>query len=510
MNEHSTAGCRALAISTCLNHIYCIEGVLGEGGFGITYIGRNMHTDCHVAIKEYFPAKLALRTGQPGDNTIYPFPGKEEELFFQGRQHFFHEATALKEFRHMESVVTVYDVFEENNTAYIVMEYIEGPTLEQYIREYGPMHFTELMPLITPIMQALSIIHEKKLIHRDISPDNLILGTDNRLHLIDFGAAGVADISRHPNTVILKSGYAPPEQYLSNSKIGAWIDVYALCATMYFALIGQPPSDAICRMDVNPPAPLASLTDILPWQREALEKGLDLSAARRFNNINELYCALTVAPQQKKAITVMEPTLGKKEKQQLRHIRIRRLIPHLVFIGSALFMLSCAILTLYAANAFPSRREHKSSSPIASSSTADTRLSHTPGTRSSITAETIPPLDSSPLLSMPDVSGIPWKQAKKIIKKTDSSIRVKTVHRYHENIKKGRVISQSVAKNTFFSKGQLRSVRITISLGKKPDTSSHAFPGRTKTPATKVPQKTLSPGYQIVPEDNDYDEIMLE
>ena len=153
-------------------------------------------------------------------------------------------------------------------------------------------------------MQDLSAVHKKKLIHQDISPDNLILGIDNRLHLIDFGAASHENISGGQHTVILKAGYAPPEQYISDSRTGAWIDVYALCATMYFALTGSPPSEAIHRLEQESLEFPDTVTDMLPWQKAALEKGLHIRMSRRFCNMEELYDAIMYAPDIKTQVTM--------------------------------------------------------------------------------------------------------------------------------------------------------------------------------------------------------------
>lgn len=332
----------ALVPSACLKHRYIIMDVLGEGGFGITYSGRDKTTEKHVAIKEYFPSGLAIRTEQADDFLLCPVSGKKEELFLHGRQRFLNEAKILKEFQHLESIVSVYDVFEENNTAYIVMEYIEGLTLGQYIEENGCLRFAELVPLITPVMQDLSAVHKKKLIHQDISPDNLILGIDNRLHLIDFGAASHENISGGQHTVILKAGYAPPEQYISDSRTGAWIDVYALCATMYFALTGSPPSEAIHRLEQESLEFPDTVTDMLPWQKAALEKGLHIRMSRRFCNMEELYDAITYAPDIKTQVTMTGVSLTRKEKQKIRRMRYRFKLP--LFFSLLLFVLAGVLL----------------------------------------------------------------------------------------------------------------------------------------------------------------------
>ncbi len=177
------------------------------------------------------------------------------------------------------------------------MEYIDGITLKQYVKENGTLSFKELLPLMKPIIQALNEVHRRGLLHRDISPENLMVGIDNQLHLIDFGAASIENRREEKNmTVILKSGYAPPEQYLSDGKQGAWTDIYALCATMYMTLTGFAPPESIRRIQEDSLLPLTSHADITSWQAAAIEKGMSINAADRFQNMEALYQALIIPP----------------------------------------------------------------------------------------------------------------------------------------------------------------------------------------------------------------------
>lgn len=498
----------ALAPSTCLNHTYVIKEVLGEGGFGITYRGEDKTTNKRVAIKEYFPSSLATRTEQADAFFLCPFPGKKEDLFLQGRQRFFYEAKVLKEFQHLESIVSVYDVFEENNTAYIVMEYIEGLTLKQYIEENGYLSFAELLPLMTPVIQDLSAVHKKKLIHRDISPDNLILGTDNHLHLIDFGAVSHENITGGKHTVILKSGYAPPEQYLSDSKVGAWTDVYALCATMYFALTGKPPSEAIHRLEQDYLDFPDTLTDLLPWQKAALKKGLHVRMSKRFCNMDELYDAITTAPETEAQITMTGVSLTKEEKQKIRHIRYRLKMPLLFFLLLFLLVGGFSIIS------FGKSRQTKTTpkNPAALESTPMQTVNPSPEP-SSVDAP----------LSMPKLSGLSLEQAKQVLNNLDDTIYIKTTKIYHNSTKKGYVIFQSVAEGTLFSTGHLPTVLLTVSRGKKPAASQQknnskpkespkskttTAPKVTQKPAaTSKPEKTQkkpSSDYHMTTEDDDF------
>lgn len=276
---------------------YIVNNVLGEGGFGITYSGTYTLTGEKVAIKEYFPTSLAHREWN-ADNTcrIVPFI-ESEDSFSKGREHFLNEASILKEFQNLNSIVSVMDVIEANDTVYLVMEFIDGITLKQYVTENGTLTFAELLPLVRPVIQALTLVHKKGLIHRDISPENLMIGIDNQLHLIDFGAASIENAhDAKTMTVILKTGYAPPEQYLSDGKQGAWTDIYGLCATMYMTLTGFQPPESIKRFQQDNLPPLASNADISSWQAAAIERGMNLAIAKRYQNMEALYQALVIPP----------------------------------------------------------------------------------------------------------------------------------------------------------------------------------------------------------------------
>ncbi len=299
----NTQPSRKLPIGTRLPHNYIIDNVLGEGGFGITYSGYVRNTEEKVAIKEYFPGELSYRlTDSDTPNSILPYAGSEAP-FQKGCDHFRKEASILKEFQHLSSIVSVKDILEANGTVYLVMEYIDGITLKQYVKENGVLTYHELLSLITPVIRALIQIHKRGILHRDISPENIMVGTDNQFHLIDFGAASYENSHITKTiTVILKSGYAPPEQYLSDGKQGAWTDVYALAATMYYALTGITPTDSIRRMQADDLPSLITLTPLEQWQADAIEKGMQLSAALRYQNMEIFYQALRIPPMQQDLI----------------------------------------------------------------------------------------------------------------------------------------------------------------------------------------------------------------
>ena len=213
---------------TVLKDQYIIGRVLGCGGFGVTYLAYDMNLHMVKAIKEYLPSSLATR-GADGVS-VCAFTGQSAEHYAYGLKEFIREGRILAMFAGVSSVVSVYDYFAENNTAYLVMEYLKGKDLAAYLNQRGGrIPWDEIQPIFAPVMQVLQQVHAAGLIHRDISPDNIYLTDDGQVKLIDFGAARQAIGERSQSlTVILKQGYAPPEQYQSNGNQGPWTDVYAM------------------------------------------------------------------------------------------------------------------------------------------------------------------------------------------------------------------------------------------------------------------------------------------
>lgn len=227
---------------------YVIQEVLGQGGFGITYLGIDKLYGNKVAIKEYYPQEIAMRKAQYED-VVTVTSIEEKNNYDKGKKRFLDEAQVMARFNKNEGIVKILDFFEANNTAYIVMEYLEGITLKQYLGKYGVIQFRNLIEMMLPLLEALIEIHSQGLIHRDISPDNIMVQHNSKLKLMDFGAA--RDYTESGNkslTVILKPGYAPPEQYQTHGVQGPWTDIYALCATIYKCLTGITPPDAIARV----------------------------------------------------------------------------------------------------------------------------------------------------------------------------------------------------------------------------------------------------------------------
>lgn len=284
---------------------YVIQKVLGQGGFGITYLGIDKLYGNKVAIKEYYPQKIAMRKAQYED-VVTVTSIEEKNNYNKGKKRFLDEAQVMARFNKNEGIVKILDFFEANNTAYIVMEYLEGITLKQYLGKYGVLQFRNLIEMMLPLLEALIEIHSQGLIHRDISPDNIMVQHNGKLKLMDFGAA--RDYTESGNkslTVILKPGYAPPEQYQTHGVQGPWTDIYALCATIYKCLTGITPPDAIARvMDDKFKEPDQLDGKLSPDIKKILWKGMNIFPEERYQDIVEfgedVYDALFIPEENKK------------------------------------------------------------------------------------------------------------------------------------------------------------------------------------------------------------------
>lgn len=285
---------------------YVIQEVLGQGGFGITYLGIDKLYGNKVAIKEYYPQEIAMRKAQYED-VVTVTSIEEKNNYDKGKKRFLDEAQVMARFNKNEGIVKIFDFFEANNTAYIVMEYLEGITLKQYLGKYGVIQFRNLIEMMLPLLEALIEIHSQGLIHRDISPDNIMVQHNSKLKLMDFGAA--RDYTESGNkslTVILKPGYAPPEQYQTHGVQGPWTDIYALCATIYKCLTGITPPDAIARvMDDKFKEPDQLDGKLSPDIKKILWKGMNIFPEERYQDIVEFgedVCDALFIPEENKKL----------------------------------------------------------------------------------------------------------------------------------------------------------------------------------------------------------------
>ena len=243
---------RALPAGILLHNRYMVGRVLGMGGFGITYVAYDRLIQRRFAVKEYFPAEWAMRAS-PGKQIIQNSQ-THESIYQRGREVFINEAKVLNRLRDVSGVVDVLDFFQENGTAYMVMELLDGPTLSGYMRRLGvqSLPWQEANRIILQAGLALQEVHRQMLLHRDIGPDNIMLSEDGRVHLIDFGATRIYALnSERSMSVILKPGFSPIEQYSRIGKQGPWTDVYALAATYYYLVTGTKPPEAPDRVGEN-------------------------------------------------------------------------------------------------------------------------------------------------------------------------------------------------------------------------------------------------------------------
>ena len=303
---------------------YRIESVIGLGGFGITYCAYDQKLACTVALKEYFPSGVANRI--PGSKEVILYVGKRTEEFRQGYTRFLNEARNMIQFQSVPNVVQVREYFEENGTAYIVMEYLRGHTLKTEI-ERAPLTWERAVTIGAVICGALTALHRKGIVHRDVSPDNIFLCDDGRIKLIDFGAARVS-MQQTPLTVVFKDCFTPPEQYSRSAHQGPQTDIYALGATLYTAMLGKKPESALNRWPTDHlKAPHTLKPEIPEPVSNAVMQALALEPELRFSSAEEFSRALLQYQQTKS----LEKT--RKEKQRRKWISLLSVFLVLAIVG---------------------------------------------------------------------------------------------------------------------------------------------------------------------------------
>lgn len=297
---------------TLLHEKYQIKKVLGQGGFGITYLAYDQTLQQNVAIKEYFPVKIVRRLGNTlrkgqgeyelsATAMVYPQNGQEEK-YLNGMKNFLEEAQVLFGKFDVEGLAAVKDYFEENGTAYIVMEYLSGPTLQEYEKEHkGKISEKQAEILLEPVINALTYIHSIGIVHCDISPDNLIFNKEGQLKLIDFGAA--KNKKKEKEEQYCKGGYTAPEQYLEKEFIGPWSDVYSLCAVWYEMLTGIKVPPAVERLQKDRLKNMTMASEVSEQTNNILKKGLSLEIQKRYFSVLNLSCDIKSNMESKEEIT---------------------------------------------------------------------------------------------------------------------------------------------------------------------------------------------------------------
>lgn len=279
--------------NTILRGRYLVGKILGQGGFGITYVGYDLALDIKVAIKEYFPMGSASRNAAISNKILWNTAILSQQQWQKGCDGFLKEARQMAKIDHLPEIVRVRDTFQENQTSYIVMDFVEGMNLKQKLMKQGILKFSECLKLLSPLLKSLDQVHGYGVIHRDISPDNIMVQPNGHLCLLDFGAA--KDVSLHPEASqqVTKRGFSPPEQYGGKGALGPWTDVYAVCATMYYCVTGKMIPEAMDRLygeeikfDVPVLEPLSEPVIAV------LKHGLELRSENRIQSVDQLLTAL--------------------------------------------------------------------------------------------------------------------------------------------------------------------------------------------------------------------------
>ena len=279
---------------TVLRDHYVVGRVMGQGGFGITYVGFDTTLDRRVAVKEYFPEGTAIREASQSAAVGCYADRSFQERYGAGLRKYLNEAKSLARLDDIPGIVRVLEYFQANNTAYIIMEFVEGVTLVSYLqRQPRRPGYREALSLLSPVGAALGEIHARGFVHRDVSPDNIMISDDGTAKLLDFGA--VKTVTKGGSTTefpVVKRGFSPIEMYSTTGKIGWWSDVYAYCATLYYMITGSVLEEPMNRYTKDTAGEKLSQV-VSPTQTAALLKGLAYESNRRYQSFTEMTAALT-------------------------------------------------------------------------------------------------------------------------------------------------------------------------------------------------------------------------
>ena len=291
----------SLRPGSILHGKYLVGRMLGQGGFGITYVGFDLALELKVAIKEYFPLNQLSRDQSKSNEVHWNTTHEQSGQWQSGCESFLKEARKMAKISTVPGVVRVRETFNENNTAYIVMDFAEGVTLRKWLERRGTLSMAEAIQLLTPLMESVATMHELGMIHRDISPDNIMVQPNGSLCLLDFGAAKDLTVrSGMSSELVAKTGFSPLEQYMQRGGTGTWTDVYALTATLYYCVTGVIPPKAVDRLDRDGlDLTLLRMTPV-PLQR-AIQHGLAVQPKERIQTVPALLQALQLSPVPKPA-----------------------------------------------------------------------------------------------------------------------------------------------------------------------------------------------------------------
>ena len=511
-----------LSPGTVLHDRYILGNTIGEGGFGITYVAYDKNLDLKIAVKEFFPSGYANRNKTLSKDVTLNY-NEQGEYFRKGKENFLREAKSIAKFSSEDSIVDVRDYFAENNTAYIVMEYLEGENLNKHIKSNGVFKAEEIFRLMLPIMNSLKKMHDEKIVHRDISPDNIMYLKSGKLKLMDFGSARYfTGAEQKTMSVMLKPGYAPYEQYGSGGKQGPWTDVYGICATIYKCITGITPPDSLdrCHNDtLKNPSELGA--DISKGLEDVLMYGMAIYESNRCRDMDEL-SDITEKALNDQPVTFInagnsddaerlnrtkdadaryktmfanaaytQPDLSKQNdrpqpagdmwKNYDRHTppqppapepqkNNNALIAVLIALTAAI-VLGIGVLTFVIVN---SNSDNKGETETTTRSTTQETTASDNSSATTSPATTAPPTTAAtpttvPSVKLANVTGKPLAEAKKSLEAQGMTVSV--VEEESEAVEKGRVIRQSISANETVQKGT--PVTLYISKGTSKNTKPY-------------------------------------
>lgn len=428
---------RCLRPGMCLRDRYVLGRVLGEGSFGISYIAWDCLLDTVVAIKEYFPASLVSRhiSEEDEDTNVYIYEKRESQKYQESLKKYLGEAKSLSAYYDLDGIVSVRDFFYANNTAYIVMGYVDGISVKEYVEKNGPIEGEKFLRMLEPVIKSLAKVHQTGVLHRDISPDNMLLTRDEKLVLIDFGAARKENINMTRSmTVVFKRGFSPEEQYRTRGQQGAWTDVYALCATAYYALTGKAPDESIQRVLEDDMPSLTEMTDVdLPMQQKrAFMKGMTVDFHHRYQTMDELYQGLYQQGRDKKHLGA--------------------------WLAGAAALVCC--VALLGTGAVYGLHKH-------SQAKKDAIQTEAPQQTALAEVTTTPYVADVQEYQMISFKSMTKKEALKALAGQDTELSVQWKYRYSSRIKKGRIVTQSIPAKTRYRGETYSKIVLTISKGKR-------------------------------------------
>lgn len=384
---------------------YMAGKVLGYGGFGVTYIGWDTVLNRKVAIKEYLPSDFATRSY--GTKSLTVFSGEAAVQFEAGLNSFIAEAKRLAKFNDVPEIVDIYDCFMENDTGYIIMEFLDGITVKEMLKKRGKIPVEEARKIIMSVLRGLSEVHKEGIIHRDIAPDNIFITRDNQVRILDFGAARYATaVQSRSLSVILKPGYAPEEQYRSRGEQGPWTDVYAVGASFYRMVTGIRPEESIERMaedHLKTPSQLGISID--ENIENAMMNSLNVKREYRISDAGSFYQALESKTDVVRII----------EKREVKEDGVITL-PLKILVAAASFLVCICIVLLVTGN-----------------------LSLVPKTIDSGKGEVTLAENE---IYVPDVSGMSYEAAEAVLKEKNLQVVINGMN-YSESIEKNRILSQT-------------------------------------------------------------------